>query len=237
MEPMVHAWSAAQVRAAEEPHLDAGEPLMARASAGLAEGVRGLLRASSSWPAPVVLLVGSGSNGGDALFAGALLAADGCPVTVVPTGSRVHEEGLEAARDAGAVVDDPVAWSTADGAARRLAETGAAVLLDGVVGTGTSGSPALRGAGRRVVEALLASRDAGRLPLVVAVDLPSGVGPDDGSVPDDAVLPADLTVTFGGRKAGLVLAPGSALAGRVEVVEIGIEADLAAMPPLSTLPD
>jgi NAD(P)H-hydrate epimerase len=137
MDRMVDGWSAEQVRAAEAPHLAAGEPLMQRASDGLAEAVRGLLRDSGRWPGAVVLLVGSGSNGGDALFAGAALAADGCPVTVVPSGSRVHEAGLAAATAAGAEVDDVDAWSTPDGVRRRLVETGAAV-----VPTSPSTSPA-----------------------------------------------------------------------------------------------
>lgn len=234
MDPMVHGWSAEQVRAAEAPHLEAGEPLMQRASDGLAEAVRGLLRDSGRWPAPVVLLVGSGSNGGDALFAGAALAADGCPVTVVPTGSRVHEAGLAAATGAGAVTDDPAAWATPEGAGRRLQETGAAVLLDGLVGTGTSADPALRGRARDVVEALLPSLRQPGAPAVVAVDVPSGIGPDDGSVPDPAVLPATLTVTFGGHKAGLLLEPAAGLAGEVVLVDIGLLPDLARMTPLVT---
>jgi len=234
MDPMVDGWSAEQVRAAEAPHLEAGEPLMQRASDGLAEAVRGLLRASGRWPAPVVLLVGSGSNGGDALFAGAALAADGCVVTVVPTGSRVHEAGLAAALAAGAVADDVEAWSSVDGARRRLAETGAAVLLDGLVGTGTSAEPALRGRARTVVESLLPSLGEPGAPAVVAVDVPSGIGPDDGSVPDPAVLPAALTVTFGGRKAGLLLEPAASLAGEVVLVDIGLLPDLARMTPLVT---
>ena len=234
MDPMVDGWSAEQVRAAEAPHLEAGEPLMQRASDGLAEAVQGLLRASGRWPAPVVLLVGSGSNGGDALFAGAALAADGCAVTVVPTGSRVHEAGLAAALAAGAVADDVEAWSSVDGARRRLAETGAAVLLDGLVGTGTSAEPALRGRARTVVESLLPSLGEPGAPAVVAVDVPSGIGPDDGSVPDPAVLPAALTVTFGGRKAGLLLEPAASLAGEVVLVDIGLLPDLARMTPLVT---
>jgi NAD(P)H-hydrate epimerase len=59
-------------------------------------------------------------------------------------------------------------------------------------------------------------------PRVVAVDIPSGIGPDDGTVPDPTVLPADLTVTFGAVKAGLLLEPGSRYAGRVVLVDLGL---------------
>jgi len=234
---MIDGWTAAQVKAAEQPHLDAGEPLMERASAGLAREVERLLQARSRWPAPVVLLVGSGSNGGDALLAGAALADAGCAVTVVPTGSRLHEEGLVAARASGAVVDDPARWSTVEEAGARLRETGAAVLLDGVLGTGTSTDPALRGTARDVVAALLPWVTTADAPPVVAVDVPSGIGPDDGAVPDPTVLPATLTVTFGAHKAGLLIEPAAALAGEVVLVDIGLLPDLAAVPPVVSVPE
>ena len=67
-------------------------------------------------------------------------------------------------------------------------------------------------------------------PVVVAVDLPSGIDPDTGAVPDGPVLRADLTVTFGAIKAGLLLTPGSELAGRVRLVDIGL--DLTGVEPV-----
>ena len=68
--------------------------------------------------------------------------------------------------------------------------------------------------------------------LVVAVDQPSGIGTDDGSVPDPAVLPADVTVTFGALKAGLLLSPGAELAGRIVLVDIGLGPELEGVEPL-----
>jgi NAD(P)H-hydrate repair Nnr-like enzyme with NAD(P)H-hydrate epimerase domain len=67
---------------------------------------------------------------------------------------------------------------------------------------------------------------------VVAVDIPSGIHPDDGSVPDPAVLPATITVTFGGMKAGLLRGAAAGLAGEVRLIDIGIGAELAAMEPV-----
>lgn len=243
---MIDAWTAAQVREAERPHLDAGEPLMQRAADGLATVVREVLRASSvrrgGRPARVLLLVGSGNNGADALFAGESLARELVPtggaVTVVPAGSRVHEEALAAALEAGAVVDDVESWFGPAGVSERLA--GYDVVLDGLVGTGSRG-PGLRGDALRVVQAMLgagAGRGAGGAsPVVVAVDVPSGIGVDDGTVPDPlAVLAADVTVTFGGYKVGLLVAPASRLAGRLVLVDIGIGAELARLPPAFSAP-
>ncbi len=59
---------------------------------------------------------------------------------------------------------------------------------------------------------------------MVAVDLPSGVDPDRGTA-DDAVLPADLTVTFGAVKSGLLVEPGRSLAGRIVLVDLGLGLD------------
>ncbi len=84
------AYSAAQIRAAEEPLLAAGVPLMERAAAALAREIWLLLPADR--PGRVLLLIGSGNNGGDALFAGAELAAAGTAVTGAADG-RPHARG------------------------------------------------------------------------------------------------------------------------------------------------
>ena len=201
-------YTAAQVRAAEQPLLDAGIPLMRRAAAALAAEVRGLA------PRRLVVLVGGGDNGGDALFAAAELAADGVTVDLVPAAPRHHPEGGATALAAGA------RWVDAADVPRLAAA--ADVIVDGILGTGTSRSPALRGPARDIVAAIVPLLDAPERPRVVAVDLPSGIGPDDGAVPDPTVLPADLTVTFGAEKAGLLLEPGSRYAGRVVLVDLGL---------------
>jgi NAD(P)H-hydrate epimerase len=267
---MVEAWTAAQIREAERPHLEAGEPLMRRAADGLADVVREMLRASSrsrdGRAGRVLLLVGSGDNGGDTLYAGESLALELVPqggaVTVVPVGSRVHEAALAAALAAGAVLDDVGAWC--DPAVVAAALPGYDVVLDGLVGTGSNGV-GLRGDALRVVRAVLpvvagagagagaalapgtgagaeagshpsggaasAGTPAASAPRVVAVDVPSGIGVDDGALPDPAfVLPADVTVTFGGHKVGLLVSPGAERAGCIVLVDIGIGADLARMP-------
>jgi hydroxyethylthiazole kinase-like uncharacterized protein yjeF len=232
---VIRGYSAEQVRAAEAPHLAAGEPLMALAAAGLASVIRDELAELdlAETASEVLLLVGSGNNGGDALYAGAELAASGCSVRVVELGSRTHEAGLATARAAGAEVvhlgEPPDPAAAAVGAA-----TDANVIVDGILGTGAYQSPALRGSAREVVAALRPLVASPRR-RVVAVDLPSGIDPNSGDVPDEMVLPADVTVTFGAHKAGLLREPAATYAGRVVLVDIGLGPDLEGAEPLIVL--
>ena len=215
-------WTAEQVRTAEGPLLDAGEPLMARASAGLADEAARVLEARGRRTGRVLVLAGSGSNGGDALLASALLVARGSTAVVARLGRRVHGPGLRAAERAGARLLPPDA--TAGAIAAEAAE--ADLILDGVLGTGARGG--LRSPARQVVERILES-GRGRA-AVVAVDLPSGVDPDDGRVVPP-ILRAHTTVTFGAAKAGLLLPPGRSAAGRVRLIDIGLGPGLEGLEP------
>jgi len=212
-------YSADQIRAAEAPLLASGVPLMQRAAEGLADEITRELRGVPDPQGGIFVLVGAGNNGGDALFAAARLAERGARVTVAPTASRVHEDGLAAARRAGAVVlelgPEP---AYVDEVVRRARDS--SIIVDGILGTGSAGSAAPRGSAAAIFERLTET-DSPRY-RVVAVDLPSGVDPDDGSIPG-AVLPADLTVTFGGVKAGLLIAPGSVAAGEIRLIDIGLD--------------
>lgn len=220
-------YTAAELRRIEQPLLAAGVPLMRRAAEALAARVSALLRERGTPSGPVLLLVGGGDNGGDALYAGAELAASGVRVEVLRTASSVHERALAAALEAGAALLPETA-----GAARLAGRAAAcALVVDGVLGLGAGGtaaggSPALRGRAREIVAAVVRAleRTPGRRPTVVAVDLPSGVDPDSGEVAEPAsVLPADLTVTFIRVKHGLVREPGARFAGRIELETLGVD--------------
>jgi NAD(P)H-hydrate repair Nnr-like enzyme with NAD(P)H-hydrate epimerase domain len=225
---MVEAWTAAQIREAERPHLEAGEPLMRRAADGLADVVRDVLRASSSSrdgrAGRILLLVGSGNNGGDALYAGESLARELVPqggaVTVVPVGSRVHEAALAAALAAGAVLDDVEAWCDAAVVAGVLPAYD--VLLDGLVGTGSNGA-GLRGDSLRVVEAVL--------PVVTGATWGAGAGAGAGA---EAAAASGTRRDAGTSPAGGAAADGGATepAPRVIAVDVpsGIGVDDGALP-------
>jgi hydroxyethylthiazole kinase-like uncharacterized protein yjeF len=227
-------YSAAQVRAAEAPLLASGEPLMRRAASALATEVRReLARRVPDAGVPdagvpdaagrVLLLVGSGDNGGDTLYAGAELAASGIEVLAVQVGSTLRQDAASAALDAGVVFASP--QHAASLAARSD------IVLDGILGIGAT--PPLRGAAREVVAAILPLVTATSAPLVIAVDLPSGIHPDDGSAPDAVVLPAAVTVTFGAEKAGLLRSPGRELAGEVRLIDLGLRPALDRVEPLA----
>jgi NAD(P)H-hydrate epimerase len=214
-------YAAADIRAAEAPLLAAGAQLMRVAAAGLARTCREVAPAGS-----VLVLVGAGNNGGDALLAAAELAREGRDVRVIRTADRIHEDGAAQATAAGVRIQ-PAA--DLDDAAVAALGRASALVVDGILGIGTTASPALRGEARRVVAALLPVVGSATGPRVVACDLPSGVGSDDGAVPDPTVLPADVTVTFGAGKAGLLREPARSLGGRIVVVDVGL--DLAGRTP------
>jgi len=230
----VLGYSAEAVRDAERRLIEAGEPLMERAAAGLALQVRRHLPRANFLARTVLVLVGSGDNGGDALFAAADVARSGAGVRFVRLGRRIHEAGLAAALEAGVT---EISAEEAPDAART-----SHVIVDGILGTGSTASPALRDPARTVVAAIIEvlrekpntepGSPHGRPPVVIAADLPSGIHPDTGAVPDPTVLHADMTVTFGVAKAGLLLSPGRELAGEIVVVDIGLAEALGDAVPL-----
>lgn len=157
----------------------------------------------------VVGLVGAGNNGGDALVLLRTLAAWGRDVTAVAVAERSAPETVLHAWPIPIVSDGDLegagGWDALLG--------GAAVVVDGILGTGVKGAPRERQA--RAIRRV----NAAALP-VVALDIPSGVDAGTGAAPGEAVQ-AHLTVCFGAPKLGALLHPGRALAGRVVAVEIG----------------
>ena len=210
------AHSVEQVRAAEKA-LMARVPegsLMQRAAYGLASVVADLLggggEGAGVYGARVLLLVGSGDNGGDALYAGALLARRGAQVEAVLLSDRAHERGVAELRARGGRVVALEEARTPD------------VVVDGIVGIG--GKPGLRPE---------AEAAASRFPhaVVVAVDVPSGVDVDTGEIAG-AHVRADVTVTFGTHKGCHLLDPAAQACGVVTLVDIGLdlpEAEITAL--------
>ncbi|WP_315502658.1 NAD(P)H-hydrate dehydratase [Actinomyces radicidentis] len=171
--------------------------------------------------ARVLLLVGGGHNGGDALLAGARLAAHGCRVTALVATERPHAHALERARAARV---GTVAVSPQDASARAVAAlaAGTDLVVDGLTGIGADGP--LRPVAASLVAPLVDAGERGERPFrVLAVDLPSGTGVDDGTL-SGPVLAADRTVTFTCPRAAHLLPPAAQLCGRLDVVDLGLPA-------------
>ncbi|MFE4197469.1 NAD(P)H-hydrate dehydratase [Paenarthrobacter sp. NPDC056912] len=217
---MISAFTGQQIRTAEQPLLDSGEGavLMQRAAYGLAQAVVRVLKPRRRLAgASVTVLAGKGNNGGDGLFAAALLARRGMRTTAVLAAAEVHHEALAAFAAAGGRI-----LRLEQGNAEELAVmcAGDDVIVDALLGTGARGG--LRDSSAELIAALQELRPR----CVIACDVPSGLDATTGEV-HWPVLDADVTVTFGGMKAGLMTDPGEGCSGRVELVPIGIEGFLA----------
>lgn len=189
---------------------------MRRAAGHLARGVLDV--AAGGYGRRIVVLVGTGDNGGDGWAAADVLRRAGAQATVVAVA------GLRT----------PASAATAHFRSRWLATGGrvvdglaglpdllesADVVVDCLLGTGTTGAP--RGAVGDAVEAVLAASASRGTPTpLVACDVPTGVDALTGAVPG-AALAADLTVTFGACKQGLLLHPAAGHVGRVLVGPLG----------------
>ena len=182
-----------------------GLDLMERAGTGLAELV------SERVPhGRIVVVCGSGNNGGDGYVAARVLRARGRDVLVLGLAPRDNLHGdarVNAQRLPG---EGPQPF-----AAEAL--TGASAIVDAILGTGFSGEA------REPAAAAIAAINAAEA-SVIACDMPSGVNGSTGEIAGPAVGAA-ATATFHAAKPGLWIAPGKHHAGEVRVIEIGIPAD------------
>ena len=198
--------------------------LMQRAAAGLAAAVARELAELRGrvYGTKVLVMVGPGNNGGDALFAGARLARRGVSVTAVRCLGEPHARGLAALRAAGGrmvdLADLGIRAEPVEAPFDKLRvqpRLDFDLAVDGVLGIG--GRPGLP---QPVADLAGALRDSGPIPIV-AVDLPSGVAADTGAVPG-AAIEARRTVSFGVPKFCHLLEPARSRCGAIEVVDIGL---------------
>jgi len=204
--------SAAQMRALDRHTIETlgvpGTVLMESAGRAVAEAVLALRVGDE----PVVVVCGPGNNGGDGLVVARHLHQSGVPVRAAQLGdpSELRGDAADNWRRAEAL------GVTLEGERWRPPTRGG-VLVDAIFGTGLD--RAVRGAAAASIRRIAGAREGGA--RVVAVDLPSGICADTGRVLGHAVR-ADLTLTLGLPKLGLVLEPARSLAGEIRVVRIGI---------------
>jgi ADP-dependent NAD(P)H-hydrate dehydratase / NAD(P)H-hydrate epimerase len=218
MEPVVDA---AQMRATDEWAIGTkGVPsleLMEHAGEGLAR-----VTAQRAPAGRVAVVCGKGNNGGDGLVAARLLRQAGRDVEVLAVWPPEWLQGDAQTQLERLPGDAPVKFEAA-----RLDR--AHVIVDALLGTGTSGAP--RDPAAEVIDAV----NAAKAP-VVAADIPSGVDASTGEVPGAAIR-AVATATFHRGKPGLWIRPGKAHAGDVEVIDIGIPRGGPAKPELGLIGD
>ena len=193
----------AEMRAAEQRAVAGGDSvacLMDRAGKGVAEAVRRLAS-----DAPVLVLCGPGNNGGDGYVAATALAAAGLDIRVAAAG----DPSTDAARQARA------GWS---GPVEAIESTEPVpILVDALFGTGLS-RPLDDALAARLCDLASAAR------LSIAVDLPSGVGTDEGTA-FGRVPCFDLTLALGAAKPAHLLQPSARFCGVVRIIDIGIDAN------------
>ena len=193
-----------------------GAVLMERAGRGAADVILECLGPRRRH-ARIDVVCGKGGNGGDGFVAARWLKRAGARPTVWLVAAEAEIRG-DAAQKLRALRATGLRPRRIEDETRVSAHLGQAdLIVDALLGTGARGPAS--GLTARMIELINA---AGR--PVVALDIPSGASADGEAGPGPAIR-ATVTATFAGLKRGLLAGPGAALAGRVQVVPIGIPED------------
>ena len=214
---MNYAVTAQQMKAIDQNTIqEIGIPsmvLMERAALAVAEAAeqvadeRGLGK-----KARILAVCGTGNNGADGVAAGRILQGRGYEVRLWFVGNPMHDsEEMKAQKRIAGNLQIPQENAETD---RDLS---CDIILDAVFGIGLGRE--ITGAYREVLERLDALREQCGA-AVIAVDTPSGIHGSTGEVMGIA-LAADVTVTFGYPKTGLLLYPGKQYAGALVIADIG----------------
>ena len=205
-------------RAIEESDIK-GSVLMDRAGQGVADAARRIAEAAGFINSVVHIIAGRGNNGGDAFVAARILKESGMGVEVWIAGraSQITGDALTQLTRLKAAGVKPIELPLLDDWIYAIREPFyGEVIVDGVLGTGISGPP--RGPAAGAIQYINSqSNDS----FIVAIDVPSGLNADSGQAEGDTVR-ADVTVTMGLPKTGLVEPCALDYVGTVDVVDIGL---------------
>lgn len=167
----------------------------------------------------VLAVCGKGGNGGDALSAARWLGLWGADPRAVILGDPEGPAADQASAFQASFPENVLrVESEADAAALETWLAESDLVLDGILGVGSSG--AAQGVACMAVEAVNAARRP-----VVALDLPSGLAADTGTIPGPAVR-AELTLAMGCFKPCHLLPPAAELCGEVRPVDVAYPPDL-----------
>ena len=202
------------------------DQMMENAGQGLADAILEIYSDEDA-DLQAVGLVGSGNNGGDTLVALTALAEAGWKTSAYLI-KRRKDDLVKRFTDAGGEI------IAGDTAFEKLAETleTADVLFDGVLGTGIR-LPLKKDVTEPLAQVIDILDGLDQPPLIVAVDCPSGVDCDTGEVAEETI-PADITVTMAAVKQGLVKLPAFEYVGELQVVDIGLPAELKTLNDVQT---
>lgn len=188
--------------------------LMETAGRAVAEKARSFLSKAGN---RVLILAGKGNNGGDGLVAARFLDMWGYNVKILLlapgdelTGSPSVNYKLCQYRE---IEINYINDSIEEDKIKREMEY-ADLIIDAMLGTG------LKGEVREPILSLIKWINMCNT-KVLAVDIPSGLDGERGSILGSAVR-ADFTVTMAYPKVGLVVYPGKELTGQLEVVDLGV---------------
>lgn len=209
------------VSAAEMQELDrrtiangiTGEELMRRAGQGVADIASSVL--ASHGGKAVLLIAGTGNNGGDVFSAATELSQSDLDIEVWLCGSQNQVKG-----DAQVHLKKMIRAGIIPKEVRNendlFPKTAPDLIIDGLLGTGSKGAP--RGFMAPLVEWI---NTEGQQAFVLAIDIPSGIDTDTG-IAEETAVKADITITIGLPKTGLIRPEALPYVGSVEVIDIGI---------------
>ncbi len=190
-----------------------GEELMRRAGQGVAR-VAGDLLASLSGKS-VLLIAGTGNNGGDVFAAATELSKSDLDIEVWLCGSQNQVKG-DAQLHLKKMIRAGILPKEIRSARDLLPKTNPALIIDGLLGTGSKGAP--RGFMTPLIEWV---NEESQYASVLSIDLPSGIDTDTG-IAEGAAVKADITITIGLPKTGLIRPEALPYIGNIEVADIGI---------------
>lgn len=190
-----------------------GDLLMERAGQGVAEVALDVMTARMG--NTILLIAGTGNNGGDVFAAAAILAAAQVDAVVWICGSKRKIKGnaeyhLKKMIRAGII---PVEISSNED---LHLEWIPAVIIDGLLGTGSTGAP--RGVMSEVIDFI---NEEAQRSFILSIDIPSGIDPDTG-IAEGRAVQAHMTTTIGLPKTGLIRPEALPYVGNIEVIDIGI---------------
>jgi NAD(P)H-hydrate epimerase len=192
------------------------DQMMEHAGKSVAEALRA--RISDLAGKHILVLAGTGNNGGDGLVAARWLAEAGATIAIYLTKERPADDPhLSVLKELGHLI----ANGEEDQRNRVLnLQLGRAdIVIDAILGTGFQ--LPLRGTAKEVLKA---AKQSEARSFVVAVDCPSGLDCDTGEIADES-LTADLTVTLAAAKPGLFRFPAASHVGEIVIGDIGLSPD------------